>query len=68
MTPKPPASERLILVLPRGKLNRRNRMLHAWAMANGVMIEFTGGEGEEYRGAELTEPVYFDECPDDFPN
>jgi hypothetical protein len=54
------------LILPRqwGK-SRRNRTLHRLAMANGWEIELVGGAGEPYQGAGLTEPVYYDECPED---
>ncbi len=59
--------KRNLLILPSGKLSKRNQMLKKFAFkssANGWEIQFVGGEGEPYRGAELTEPVYFDECPD----
>jgi hypothetical protein len=30
----------------------------------GMWCEFVGDD-DEYRGAELTEPIFFDECPED---
>ncbi len=56
-----------VLILPNGPLSARNKRLKALYMAHGWSIEFVGGEDEPYQGTGLFEPVYYDECPEDFP-